>query len=276
MVKSGRTDPDYVLGATSKEHDRLKSQADFIDPFTRRLFFDAGLTQGMRVLDIGCGAGDVSTLVSEIVGPTGTVLGVDREENSISMARSRAQSMGHSNIEFIQADFRELKDRNEAFDALVGRLVLMYQPDPSAALRAALGQVRPGGIVAFHEHDLSVPAMGNPALPLRQKVSSWLWKTFAQSGAETSMGFKLYSTFSSAGLLAPNIISEALLDTPESSYSWAMMTRVMLPKMIKYGVATEQEVDIETLDDRLRREIEGSDKVSVGFLAFGAWARVPD
>lgn len=215
-------------------------------------------------------------LVSDIVGPTGFVLGVDREENSISKARLRAQSMGLSNIKFLQADFRELKDRNETFDALVGRLVLMYQPDPSAALRAAIGHVRPGGIVAFHEHDLSVPAMGNPPLPLRQKVSSWLWKTFAHSGAETSMGYKLYSTFSGAGLVAPNVLSEALVDTPESSYSWAMMTRVMLPKMIEYGVATEREVDIETLDDRLRREIEGSDKISVSFLAFGAWARVTD
>ena len=83
------------------------------------------------------------------------------------------------------------------------------------------------------------------------------------------------AAYTGAGLPAPNIISEALLDTPESSYSWAMMTRVMLPKMIEYGVATEEEVDFETLDDRLRREIQGSVKVSVGFLAFGAWASVP-
>src|SRR6516165_1308133 len=71
----------YVLGGTGREHERLSRQARIFNPFTERLFRNAGISRGQRVLDIGSGVGDVAMLVAELVGPTG---GRDRTEREAS------------------------------------------------------------------------------------------------------------------------------------------------------------------------------------------------
>jgi ubiquinone/menaquinone biosynthesis C-methylase UbiE len=72
------SDASYVLGATEREHERLIRQSRIFNPFTERLFRNAGISRGQRVLDIGSGVGDVAMLVAELVGPTGEVVGVER------------------------------------------------------------------------------------------------------------------------------------------------------------------------------------------------------
>src|SRR5580693_7061984 len=92
----------YALGYTDAEHLRLVRQARLLAPFTERLFRDAGVGTAMRVLDIGCGMGDVSMLAAQIVGPSGRVVGVDRDSGALSKARTRADSAGFENITFLQ------------------------------------------------------------------------------------------------------------------------------------------------------------------------------
>ncbi len=275
MSQGGETDPDYVLGTSEAEHQRLKAQSELVDPFTERIFREAGIEPGMHVLDVGCGAGDVSLLVGRMVGATGQVLGADREAASLETARRRVGELGITNIEFVESDFRELDAEYGVFDALVGRLVLMYQADPAEALRRAAEHVRPGGVIAFHEHELSVPMIARPPQPLREQVCGWLWETFHRSNAETGMGFGLYSIFEAAGFRSPEIRAEAIIDTPVTSYYWALMTRVMLPTIVELDVATEKEIDIETLDERLNREIIETGGVAIAFLAFGGWTHRP-
>jgi tRNA A58 N-methylase Trm61 len=60
-------DHTYVMGRSADETRRLHDRAKFFEPLTRHLFEDAGIRAGMRVLDIGSGAGDVSLLVGELV-----------------------------------------------------------------------------------------------------------------------------------------------------------------------------------------------------------------
>jgi ubiquinone/menaquinone biosynthesis C-methylase UbiE len=69
---------------------RLNAQARLIDPITRRFLKEAGVVSGMRVLDVGSGAGDVALLAAELVGTTGEVLGVDRSSEALSTASARA------------------------------------------------------------------------------------------------------------------------------------------------------------------------------------------
>jgi ubiquinone/menaquinone biosynthesis C-methylase UbiE len=130
------------------EHERLSTQAEWYGQFTRRLLLHAGVEPGMRVLDVGCGAGDVSLLVSELVGDGGSVIAVERDEHALATARGRAVESGVGNIEFVLGDFREADVGNEAFDALVGRFVPMYQGDPGQAVASAARHLRPGGLVA--------------------------------------------------------------------------------------------------------------------------------
>ena len=79
MSVTTATRSTYALPATDRERQRLMSQAEMVRPITRRLFVDAGIGPGMRVLDLGCGVGDVSLLLADLVGPTGEVVGVDRD-----------------------------------------------------------------------------------------------------------------------------------------------------------------------------------------------------
>jgi ubiquinone/menaquinone biosynthesis C-methylase UbiE len=118
------------------------------EPFTRRLFREAGLLPGMRVLDVGCGSGDVTLLAGELVGPTGAVVGIDRAPAAIVRAKARAESQRVSNVQFVEGD-PTLTRFDEGFDAIVGRLILMYYPDPIDALRRLLAHLRPGGICCF-------------------------------------------------------------------------------------------------------------------------------
>ena len=123
------------MGRSDAETRRLEAQAQLYDPATRTVLEEAGLRPGMTALDVGCGAGDVAMIAARLVGPSGHVLAVDVDSSVLERARLRAHESGCHNIEFIQGDARELVIRG-AFDAVVGRLVLLHQRDPSSKLAA--------------------------------------------------------------------------------------------------------------------------------------------
>jgi ubiquinone/menaquinone biosynthesis C-methylase UbiE len=143
-------DTPYPLGGTSAEHARLIRQAATWDPLTERLFGDAGIGMGQRVLDIGSGVGDVAMLAARLVGPSGAVIGVERDLATIAMARSRVAKAALSNVSFIESDIRGVPS-TELFGAVVGRAILQYLPEPGGALRSLAALVRPGGVVALQD-----------------------------------------------------------------------------------------------------------------------------
>jgi ubiquinone/menaquinone biosynthesis C-methylase UbiE len=106
----------------------------------------------MRVLDVGTGRGDVAFLAAELVGESGSVLGVDRAAEAIRAARDRAAERGDANVAFEEGDPAELAF-SAPFDAVVGRYVLQFQREPAQMLCRLVDHLRPGGIVAFHEID---------------------------------------------------------------------------------------------------------------------------
>jgi len=138
MGTTGRDDATYAMGRTEAEAKRLIQQAEGIKEFTRRLFLSAGIGPGMRVLDVGTGAGDGALLAAEFVGPSGAVVGIDTNAAILDTARARARAAGHEHVTFLPGDFRTALVDGE-FDAVIGRHVLMYLGDPVAALRAVLG-----------------------------------------------------------------------------------------------------------------------------------------
>jgi ubiquinone/menaquinone biosynthesis C-methylase UbiE len=79
-------DTDYALGRNEAEYERLIEQAELLRPLTRRVFEAAGIGPRMRVLDVGCGVGDVSFLVGEMVGSDGSVVGVDLDGTAVELA----------------------------------------------------------------------------------------------------------------------------------------------------------------------------------------------
>ena len=142
--------PVYALGHSDRELRRLSVQARLVDPITKRFFTEAGIARGMRVLDVGSGVGDVAFVAAELVGETGTVVGTDRSGLAIALARHRAAERSLRTVSFREGDPTEM-NFEEPFDAVVGRYVLMFQPDPVAMLRRVVAHAHPGGLVVFHE-----------------------------------------------------------------------------------------------------------------------------
>lgn len=245
------------------------------DEFTRRLLVDAGIGPGMRVLDIGCGAGDVTLLAVELVGAQGAAIGVDREAGSLVTGRERARECGLSNVTFLQGDIEQLPADVGIVDAVVGRRVLMYQPDGVKAIQRLADHVRPGGLVVFQEHDSTMVPASLEAMPLHQRVARWTWLTVEREGANIHMGMELHSTFTQAGLSVEQVRAEAIIQTPTARYGIGTIVRAMLPRIVRHGVATEDEIEIDTLDQRLDEERLRTNLTYVGDMKFGAWARKP-
>jgi ubiquinone/menaquinone biosynthesis C-methylase UbiE len=273
-------DATYTMGRTAAETRRLVTQARLYDRSTRRLFEDAGLTRGMKVLDVGSGAGAVALLAAELVGPGGSVVGVDSNPEVLETARARARAAGLANVTFLTGDFRTLALPDD-FDAAVGRLVLLYVADPAEALRVAAGRVRAGGIVAFQEPDLSLPhAWGAAGLlpPFARQLWAWVYRVFAASGAHVAMGTQLPSAFERAGLGAPELSLYAPLggaaDWPGFAYAQESF-RSLLPLLEEFRVATAADVDVDTLAARWRAEVARTRVPAILTPLVAAWARVP-
>jgi SAM-dependent methyltransferase len=249
--------------------------ANFSDDFTRRLLVDAGIGPGMRVLDIGCGAGDVTLLAAELVGEQGAVVGVDREAGPLVTGREHARERHLANVTFLQGDIEQLPSDVGIVDAVIGRRVLMYQPDGVRAIQRLADSVRSGGLIVFQEHDSTmVPACLLP-MPLHQLVQKWIWLTVEREGANIHMGMELHSTLTRAGLSVEQVRAEAIVQTPTARYDIATIVRAMLPRIVRHGVATEHEIEIDTLGQRLDEERVRTNLTYVGDMKFGVWSRKP-
>lgn len=126
-------------------------QAGLIRDLTADVLRRAGIGPAMRVLDIGCGVGDVSLLAADMVGPSGFVLGIDRSADAIAVAERRAVAAGKCYWTRFAATEIDEFSAHETFDAVIGRLILMYLPDPAATLKRLSSHLRPDGVVAFQE-----------------------------------------------------------------------------------------------------------------------------
>lgn len=140
--------PHYALGSTDAEHDRLIRQGVILSPLTERLFREAGIGPGQRVLDVGSGVGDVAMVAARLVGPSGEVVGMERDSRSIARARARVANAGLRNVSFLECDVSQPPSAGP-FDAAVGRFILQFVPDAVASLHHVAELVRPGGVVAF-------------------------------------------------------------------------------------------------------------------------------
>jgi ubiquinone/menaquinone biosynthesis C-methylase UbiE len=275
--KNGGGQLAYPLPDGSAETERLIRQSAFINSFTRALFAEAGLAPGMHVLDIGSGAGDVALIAADMVGSAGKVIGVDRNGAALAIARARATTVGFAHVTFREGDVADL-DPDEKFDAVVGRLVLMYMPDPAATLRVLARHVRPGGVVAFGEYNITpAPMRDLPAMPLSQKLFGWIEGAFLHAGAEVRMGDKLFVAFREAGLPFPTLsLMSHLGGGPEwDGYAYAAATvRSLMPLVLKAGLANEEEVGIDTLEERLRAETTAANGIIRLPELINAWAKV--
>jgi len=272
-MTNGAPKEAYVLGHSESELHRLISQARFFGDLTQDVFLRAGIGAGMEILDVGCGAGDISFLAARLAGETGRVHGIDKSPEAVALARARAEEARLENVTFEVADAASYHPAG-TFDAIVGRLVLLYLPDPAAALRALTGLLRPRGLAVFQEADLTT-ARSQPPVPLFEAHFEVIRETLRRAGVTVDMGSDLYRIYRQAGLGTPEMIAHARVEASACSDVYDQLVgiaRALLPLIEQLGVATAASLDLDTFADRLRAEVSAHDAVIVAPLFVGAWA----
>jgi len=262
---------NYALGNTDAEHARLMRQAAWLARHTERLFREAGIGPEQRILDLGSGVGDVALIAAHLVGPSGAVVGLERDGRTVERARSRIADAGLGQVTLLQTDARTFST-TERFDAVVGRCILVFLSDPASVLRSIVRFVQPGGVVAFQETDWTSFLEESARLPLWSASASLAAETLERCGANIAMGTALRRVLQEAGLPAPTLRVNRLIGAdlwlPDCLHS-------LRPKMTELGFSLEPLGDFDTLHQRLRDEVSAYRTRTPLPSLVSAWCRNP-
>lgn len=268
----------YAFGHSEQETQRQQMLAQAMALPLQRFLADAGLEAGMHVLDAGCGTGEVALVAATLVGPSGSVVGVDISPARVEAAQKRAQEAGATNIRFVTGDLQDKLALGGTFDALVGRYVLMHLAKPADALRNLAGNLRSGAVVAFQEYH-SIGTHVAPESRLLRQVLEWADKGTVLGGGCLSMGLELFQVFQDAGLPEPQMRAHAAAGGVQhlSAYLAASVAgiRGLMPALLAHGVATAEEIDIDTLGERLQSDLAHRKSAWIAGMNLDAWARKP-
>ena len=263
----------YALGHSEVELERLRKQAELIDPITRRYCVAAGIGSGMRVLDIGSGVGDVAMLLGNLVGPSGQVIGTDKSGSALAVARTRVAEAGLHNVEFLEGDPSQMAF-DKRFDAVAGRYILQFLPEPATFLRKLTSYVEVGGILVFHELDWD-GARSSPPVESYDACCRWCALTIRRLGADTSMGAKLHSIFEVAGLMPVGTRLEAAMgvgaNVTDVVHLVTDLAQSLQGQLKVTGDVLHTDVISSDLYERIRDEAAKSKSTLFGRSEIGVW-----
>jgi SAM-dependent methyltransferase len=266
----------YVMGHTDHERRRLSLQASVINPLTDSFLRRAGISAGMRVLEFGCGVGEVSLIAARLVGPQGSVHSLDIDAVALDIARDRIQSAGHGHVTFEQTDIYAHCPA-QLYDAVIGRHILIHTSDPLEILRTAVSLIHVGGVIAFQEFDLSRPMTGYPEMPLASQLFRLLCDFFTRVRPCAGMGTQLPHLLVKAGLTTPDARAESIFGggAHKLFFDWFAETyRSVQPAMLSLGM-TLPSVPVDEIADLMCKESEELGAFMPGPLMVGAFARKP-
>ncbi len=269
------TGPDYVLGHDDRERRRLALQAAVLNPLTDSFLRRAGVSGGMRVLDLGCGIGEVTLIAARLVGPHGEVHGIDVDPGALEVARGRIRSAGHDHVTFEQTELAA-HSPSGPYDAVIGRHILIHTKDALAVLKKAVEMVRVGGLIAFQEYDLSWCPHGYPEMPLMFRVEEQIVEFFRRAVPKPNIGTQLFYLMQEAGLAPPECRAECIMDGGPHSpvYEWIAETVISLSaKFQAVGMEPLGNIDGPTLTKQLREEALEKRGVALAPMMVGAFTR---
>jgi ubiquinone/menaquinone biosynthesis C-methylase UbiE len=157
-----------------------------------------GVTSRMGVLDMGSAGGDAAFLAAGLAGPSGEIVGTDSSPVAVARAGSRARERSLTNVTFCEGDPAALSCE-QGFDTIVGRYVLMFNPNPASRLKGIAGHLKPGGVTVFHEVDWGAMRSFPPS-PTLDQCCQWIVQSFHKLGTNTTVGLSLRSVFIDGGL----------------------------------------------------------------------------
>jgi ubiquinone/menaquinone biosynthesis C-methylase UbiE len=265
----------YVMGHDDRERRRLSLQASILNPLSDQLLRRAGLSAGQRVLDIGCGVGELSMVAARLVGRRGRVTGIDIDEGALALATARAREQGLDHIDFVHGDVATYRT-DVSYDAVIGRHILIHTPDPRVVVALAHALLTPGGVAVFQEYDFSVVHRPFGEAPLYEHLLEIFRAFFAKAG-HGNIGTRLFQLLIEAGFRPPECRVEYPMDGGADSpfYEWvAESFRSILPRAAALGLVGADEVaGIDSLATRLKDETISHGGCVPGPAMVGCFAR---
>ena len=217
--------------------------------------------------------------MADLVGQSGSVLGIDTNGQSVRSATQRAAHLGVANVAF-EVGEAALFAQPEFFDALVARFFLMHQASPEQTLAEAAKAVRPGGVVMMlesHMAGLLDAQHSYPKSDLYDKVVRWKCRVVAAAGADIEAGLGLYRTFREAKLPVPEMHMEAPVEGGPDSLIYryiAESVRSMLPMADVHEIGGFSPESVEQLEANLRDDVVASGGTLVCWPVVSAWCRL--
>lgn len=208
----------------------------------------AHLRQGMRLLDVGCGPGTLTTDLARRVAP-GEVIGIDVAAGVLAVATAYAADAGVTNVSFVAGDFRTADLEPGSFDVVHAHQVLQHLRDPVGALREMRRLAKPGGLVAARDSDYA----GMTWAPADERIDPWLALYLAvtrENGAEANAGRWLLSWAQQAGFEHIDYTTSTWTYASPADRAWwgevwaeRAVSSSFATQAVEYGIATHDELE---------------------------------
>jgi ubiquinone/menaquinone biosynthesis C-methylase UbiE len=189
----------YPIARRAGEIERLERQSDALAADAAVMLDRIDVAPGWRCIDLGCGPGGITELLSVRVGPAGRVTGLDADAIFLDHARERAGARGLAHIEYLQGDAYRTGLPSASFDLVHTRFVASTAGEPERLLAEAMRLTRSGGVVAFQEPDID-GLNCYPPHPAWQRLRRALDDVFGAVGANVRLAQDLYRMLRHAGL----------------------------------------------------------------------------
>src|SRR4029077_12828179 len=196
-----QTPTSYMMGHDDRERRRLSLQASILNPLSDQLLRRAGLSAGQRVLDIGCGVGELSMGAARVVGRRGRVTGIDIDEGALALAAARAREQGLDHVDFAHGDIGTYRT-DVSYDAVIACHILIHTPDPRVVVGTAHSLLNPGGVAVFQEYDFSVVHRPFAEAPLYERLLE-IFRAFFAKAAHGNIGTRLFRLLIDEGFPSP-------------------------------------------------------------------------
>jgi SAM-dependent methyltransferase len=187
----------YAIEGGSAGKARLDVLSSVLQHGTTSLLLRAGVMPGDRCIDVGCGGGNISRHLARLVGPRGTVLGVDLDAEVLGLALQDAEKEGLKNVGFLVADAASIP--GGPYDLAYARFLLSHVDDPSAVLSAMVGSLAPGAVVIVEDTDFS-GTLCYPESRAFRRFGQLVRETVRRRGGNADIGPALPSLLRAAGI----------------------------------------------------------------------------
>lgn len=265
----------YLLGRSQVEEERLRKQVQELAGEARWLLDQLQIRKGARAIDLGCGPQGVLDLLSECVGPAGTVVGLERSESFVASARKFVADRQLANVEIVQGDAKASNLPRESFDVVWARLVLCNVPEPEAVVEEMIALARPGGVVASHEADYW-PHFCDPPSPVWDRLFEILQTHCRASGVDLFVGRKTHRMLRDAGIVdvRVNPVIHVYPHGHNRRTIFLDFIQNIRDAVVKEGIVGQGE--LTDLMEELRHHLDDPRTLVVSHLFFQVWGRKPE